>query len=161
MVKLNRKLQHSEDFHIKNLLNKVLLKEIMTSPVISARVDALFHEVADKITKGKIRHLPIVDQKNKLVGLMTERHLFRIQSPRRLEDGTWYYDQEALDDFILKNVMITDPLTLHPDNTVAEAILKMVQSRNWCISIIEKDGTLVGIVTYTDLLELAAQILLE
>ena len=161
MAKLNRKLQHSEDFYIKTLLNKVLLREIMTTPVISVHVEAPFHEVADKITKNKIRHLPVVDENNKLVGLITERYLYKIQSPRRLEDGTWYYDQEALDSFILRNVMISNPLSLRPDNTVGEAILKMVQSREWSISITQKDGTLCGIVTYTDLLELAAQILME
>jgi len=161
MVKLNRKLRYTEDFYIKTLLNKVLLKEIMTTPVTFVRIDAPFHEVADKITKNGIRHLPVVDEKNKLIGLITERDLFQLQSPRRLEDGTWYYDPEALDSFILNEVMNKKPFSFRPDNTVAEAILKMIEAQYGCIPITEKDGTLLGILTRTDLLELAAQILSE
>ena len=55
MPKLNRKLKYNEDFHIKNLLNKVTLKEIMTTPVISVQVAAPFYEVAEKIKNLSIQ----------------------------------------------------------------------------------------------------------
>lgn len=158
---MERKLKYSEDYYVRILLNKVLLKEIMITKVISVQEDAPFHEVADKIMKNKIRHLPVVDKNNKLIGLMTERDLYKIQSPRKLEDGTWYYDQESLDNFILKDVMIVNPFVLKPDNTVAEAILNMVQKKYGCIPIVDHNSTLCGIVTYVDLLALAAQILEE
>ena len=133
----------------------------MTEKIISVQEDAPFHEVADKIQRNKIRHLPVVNKDNKIVGLMTERDLYRIQSPRRLEDGTWYYDPEILDNFILKDVMIANPFTFKPDNTVAEAILKMVHNKYGCIPIADASGKLCGIVTYVDLLKLAAQIIEE
>ena len=158
---MERKLKYSEDYYVRVLLNKVPLKDVMTEKVISIREDAPFHEVADKIMKNSIRHLPVVDQDNKLIGLMTERDLYKIQSPRRLEDGTWYYDQEILDNFILKDVMIPKPYVLKPENTVAEAILKMVQKKYGCIPIVDYKDMLCGIVTYVDLLKLAARILEE
>ena len=146
---------------IKILFNKVKLSEIMTAPVITVSEDAAFHEVAEKIQKNKIRHLPVVDQDNKLVGLMTERGLYKIQSPRWLEDGTWYYDAEMLDNFILKDVMIHNLFTMSPDNSVSEAILKMVDKKYGCILVADKDRKLCGIVSYVDLLKLAAQIIQE
>ncbi len=154
-------LKYTEDYYVKILLNKIKLKEIMISPVISVLVSAPFHEVADKIVKNRIRHLPVVDEHNKLVGLMTERDLFKIQSPRRLEDGTLYYDREALDNFILGSVMIQNPFSLQGENTVGEAVLKMVESKYGCIPITTKEGVLCGIVSYIDILALAARILKE
>ena len=158
---MERKLKYSEGHHIKDLLNKVKLSEIMTENVISVQQDAPFHQVADKIQRHKIRHLPVVTKENKIIGLLTERDLYRIQSPRKLEDGTWYYDPEILDNFILKDVMIANPFTFRPDNTVAEAILKMVRNKYGCIPITDAAGKLCGIVTYVDLLKLAAQIIEE
>ena len=158
---MERKLKHSEDYHVKILLKKVQLSEIMTGKVISVKEDAPFHEVADKIRHNGIRHLPVVDSDGKAVGLITERDLFKIQSPRKLEDGTWYYDPEMLDSVILKDVMIKDPFTLKPDNTVAEAILVMVEKKFGCVLIKDNAGKLCGIMSYVDLLKLAAQIIEE
>ena len=156
-----RKLKYSEDYYVRILLNKVKLSEVMTSPVISVKENAPFHEVADKIQRNKIRHLPVVDKDDRIIGLMTERDLHKIQSPRKLEDGTWYYDPAMLDNFNLTHVMIKDPLTLHPDDSVAEAILKMVQKKYGCIPVVDQAGKLCGIVSYVDLLKLAAQIIEE
>lgn len=156
-----RKLKFAEDFYVRALLNKVKLEDIMTAPVITVNVNTPFHEVADKIRQNRVRHLPVVDEKEKLVGLLTERELFKTQSPRRLEDGTWYYDPEALDGFILKNVMIKDPFTMSPNDTAAEAILEMVRLKYACVCIIKEDRVLAGIITYIDFLELAAQIISE
>lgn len=158
---MERKLKYSEDYYVKILLGKIKLSEVMTAPVIAVRDDAPFHEVADKIQKNGIRHLPVVDADNKLVGLVTERGLYKIQSPRWLEDGTWYYDAEMLDNFILKDVMIHEPFAMGPDNTVAEAVLKMVDKKYGCILVVDKDRRMSGIVSYVDLLKLAARIIQE
>ena len=158
---MERKLTHSEDYHVKILLKKVKLSEIMTDKLITVREDAPFHEVADKIQANGIRHLPVVDKDNKIVGLLTERDLYKIQSPRKLEDGTWYYDRDMLDGVILKDVMIRDPFRMKPDNTVAEAILVMVEKKFGCVLIEDAAGKLCGIMSYVDLLKLAAQIIEE
>ena len=158
---MERKLKCTEDYYVKILLNKLKLSEVMTSPVITVKEDAALHVVADKIQNNGIRHLPVVDENNKLVGLMTERGLYKIQSPRWLEDGTWYYDQETLDNFILKSVMIHKPFAMSPESTVAEAVLKMVEKKYGCILVVDKEDKICGIVSYVDLLKLAAQIVQE
>ena len=158
---MDRKLKYSEDYYVRVLFNKVKLSEVMTKPVITVRVDAAFHEVADKILKNRIRHLPVVDEDGKLVGLMTERGLYKIHSPRWLEDGTWYYDAEMLDGFILREVMIHEPFVMGLDNTVADAILKMVEKKYGCVLVVDKERKIRGIVSYVDFLKLAAQIIQE
>ncbi len=155
------RLKHAEDYYVKVLLKKVKLSEIMSSSIISVRQDAHFSEVAEKIIRNKIRHLPIVDEENKLVGLISERDLYKIQSPHKLEDGSFYYDPDMLDSVILSEVMIKKPFSLHPENTVAEAILNMVQFKYGCILVVDKNNVLCGIVTYIDILKIAAQILME
>ncbi len=155
------KLHHSESFYLKILFQKVKVSEVMTSPVISIRVNAPFHEVSDLFKKHQIRHLPIVDHEGKLKGLVSERDLFRIHSPQRLDDGSWFYDKDMLDGFILSSVMKTNPVALHPDDSLAEALSLMARFKIGCIPIIDAEGKLCGILTQVDLLEIADQIISE
>ena len=84
--------------------------------------------------------------------------LYQIRSPRKLIDGEWYYDEEILNDVILKNVMEKDVVSLQPYHSVGKALMKMTYSKCGGIPIVEDDHTLVGIVTRKDILKFAANI---
>jgi len=157
-IQLKRK---ERDYYIKALLKEVTLGELMTSPAISIKEDALFSDVAEKFKRLGIRHLPVVDEKNKVVGIITERDLHKVCSPRKLEDGTWYYDKEMLDGFILSSVMTPKPVTMHPEQNIGEALLLMARNKYGCIPIVDKQGVLCGVITQMDYLYVAAQILEE
>ena len=154
-------LKHTEDYYIRSLLNKVRIDEIMTKKVIALGEGEPFSRVEEIFRESHIRHLPIVDGKFRLVGIITQRDLYRIQSPRCDEDGNWFYDKEALDSHILKHVMTKNPMTLRSDNTVAEALLLMVDKKYGSIPIVDKDNILCGIITQIDILKIGAQIIRE
>ena len=143
------------DIHV--LLREMKIKEIMTPKVISIKVDSLFSEVPKKFSQFNIRHLPVVDDQNKLVGLMTQRDLYKLQSPRKLEDGSWYYDEDALNEYILEKVMIKNPFAMQTEDCVGELVLAMVRSKYGCIPIVDKNKVLTGIVTRVDVLKMAAR----
>lgn len=50
------------------------LREVMTKNVITIREDATFEEARRRIISHGIRHLPVVNQKGKLVGLLAIRN---------------------------------------------------------------------------------------
>ena len=137
---------------IKEILRSTQLKNVMKSPVISVQEGADFHVVEDKMSIYDIRHLPVVDDQGHLKGLISERHLYKIHSPRKLEDGSWYYDQESLDGFILKNVMVKDPFLLKAENSLHEAMSAMAQFKFGCIPIVDNYRHAVGIITRSDIL---------
>ncbi len=143
---------------IADHIDQTKLSEIMSSHVISIQVDAPFSEVARLMRQNDIRHLPIVDEESKLVGMITQRMLYQIRSPRKLIDGEWYYDEEILNDVILKNVMEKEVISLQPYHSVGKALMKMTYSKCGGIPIVEDDHTLVGIVTRKDILKFAANI---
>jgi len=142
---------------IKILLKEASVEDIMTKKVISIRVDAPFSKVPKILHEHNIRHLPVVDKKNKLVGLITQRDLFKIQSPRKLMDGQWYYDDEILNCIILKNVMMKKPFMMTPEISLKRALEKMVYSKHGCILIVNPNKVLCGIITQIDILEIFVQ----
>ena len=138
---------------IHELLKKTLLKSVMTSPTITVVVSDDFSTVKEKFELYGIRHLPVVNQTGMLVGLITQRDLYKIHSPRKLEDGSWYYDKDLLDGFILDKVMLKNVFTLRPENTLEDAVKAMFESKFGCIPIIDEYNYPVGIITKKNILK--------
>lgn len=155
------KFTPNEVFYVRKLLQEVKLKDVIAPKVIAINVDEPFSHVEEKMREFCIRHLPIVDKDNKLVGIITQRDLYRIQSPHKDEDGNWFYDKELLDTHILKYVMTPDPFTLSFDNHLSDALLHMVDRKYGCIPIVDEGKMLLGVITQIDILNIAAQILRE
>jgi CBS domain-containing protein len=128
----------------------------MTWPVVTAGVDEHLSSIEEKFRMKGIRHLPIVDHENKVVGLVTQRDLYRILSPRLTETGI-YYDKPMLDQFILKHVMTHNPLTLLPDDPLSKAVEIMARNKYGCIPIANGEGVIKGILTETDVLKFLAR----
>ncbi len=143
---------------IAEKIDQTKLSDIMASTVISIHFEAPFSEVARKMQQNDIRHLPVIDDESKIVGIITQRMLYQIRSPRKLIDGEWYYDEEILNDVILKNVMEKEVITLQPHQSVGKALMKMAFSKCGGIPIVDDQNKLVGIVTRKDLLKFAAGI---
>ena len=143
---------------LRVILEETKVKDIMTKDVVSVRVDASFSEVPKKMKEYSIRHLPVVDSKNKLVGMITQRMLYRIQVPRKLLDGELYYDESALRDIILKHVMVPNPYTMKPEDNMGKLLLKMVYGRYGSVPIVDDDNTLCGLVTRHSVLKVVADI---
>jgi CBS domain-containing protein len=154
-------LKRSEDYYLKILLKETKLKDIMTKNVISVRVNTPFADIPKILGDQRIRHLPVVNQENQLIGLITQRDLFKIQPPKKLIDGQWYYDKEDLADVVLERVMIRDVAVMNLDDSMGDALVNMVQNKFGCIPVVDQHKVLKGIITQYDILSVAAQIYLE
>jgi acetoin utilization protein AcuB len=107
---------------------------------------------ATKLLKEKkIKHLPVLDGKRKLAGVITDRDLKRASA----SDATLLEVHELLyllDKVKLSEVMTKRPKTATPAMTLQKAARLMVDGGIGCLPVVEK-GKLVGIVTQTDLLD--------
>ena len=138
---------------IKRFLLETRVREVMSSPVITVKETDDFALVQEKIALYDVRHLPVVDETGSIVGIITQRDLYQIHSPRRLEDGSWYYDKAVLSRFLLKSVMLPKPFTLKPGNSLYEAIDAMEQYKFGCIPIVDDYKKLCGILTRDTILK--------
>jgi len=95
----------------------------------------------------------VIDEKNILRGIVTQRDLYRIISPIKDEEGETFYNKEALDKYILKYTMTKKLTTLKADDTLAAAVGIMAKNKYGCIPIIDDGNHLIGIVTQMDVLK--------
>lgn len=141
-------------------MKSVLLKEIMVTQVITAKIEDPLSSIEEKMRAHRIRHMPVVDDGKKLIGIITHRDLLRTAPPHKTEDG-WLFDKEQMDHFILKHIMTSDPMTLSPDDRVVHAVDIMAREKFGCIPLTDENKKLVGIVTQIDVLKWLAKHLRE
>lgn len=101
--------------------------------------DATIGDALKLMKENKIGGIPIVDQNHKLVGILTNRDLrFETNNKRKVQE-----------------VMTSANLITAPEGTdlkKAKTILSKHKIEK--LPVVRKDGTLVGLVTYRDLLQL-------
>ncbi len=79
-----------------------LLRDIMTCPVSTTTPNTPLGEAATRMLESRIRHLAVVDDENKPVGLLGEHDLMRpleIDLTGHILHGHAYYQQALLDNF--------------------------------------------------------------
>jgi CBS domain-containing membrane protein len=96
-----------------------------------------------------IRHVPVVDEKGKLVGLVSQRDVLRAT----LSDlaSTQVDRRNQLGHVTLAQVMRREVLTIGPDEDVQMAARMMRTHKYGCLPVVDS-GRLAGIITEHDLL---------
>lgn len=64
-------------YELNYLLSRTMVSDIMIKDVVTIHPDALLEEAADIMMKKAVNALPVVDEKKKVIGIITERDIFR------------------------------------------------------------------------------------
>ena len=138
---------------LKKFLQATPIRDVMAFPVITVKEDDDFALVHERFSLYSIRHIAVVNDAGVIVGLISQRDLYKIHSPRKLQDGSWYYDKELLNQFILKNVMHKDIFTLKPHQSLYEAMDAMVRFKFGSIPIVDDYNIPCGMMTRVNVLK--------
>ena len=127
-------------------------EKIQKSPV-TITPEATFFEARNLIHEKGIRHLPVVDKNNALVGIVTDRDI-REAAP---SDATLLSVQEL--NYLLGKLKVSSfmtpkakLITITPDTLIEEAVQLMHDHKIGCLPVLE-GGKLYGIFTETDALD--------
>jgi IMP dehydrogenase len=108
---------------------------------ITLEVNATIGDALNLMKENKIGGIPIVDKNNKLVGILTNRDL-RFETDRKRK---------------VSEVMTKENLIIAPEGTdlrKAEKILRQYKIEK--LPVVSKQGKLIGLITYRDILQLSA-----
>jgi acetoin utilization protein AcuB len=126
--------------------------KIQKNPV-TISPEASFFEARNLIHEKGIRHLPVVDKNNALVGIVTDRDI-REAAP---SDATLLSVQEL--NYLLGKLKVSSfmtpkakLITITPDTLIEEAVQLMHDNKIGCLPVVE-GGKLYGIFTETDALD--------
>ncbi|KUG15110.1 cbs domain protein [hydrocarbon metagenome] len=59
---------------------EVLVKEVMSTPLITVRSDKTVRDAAHMMIRNRVRRLPVVDEENKVIGIVTVRDILTVST---------------------------------------------------------------------------------
>jgi CBS domain-containing protein len=133
--------------------------DCMTRDPIVVEEDACLADAIDQMERYGVRHLPVVAEDGRLVGVITERHL-RDCSPSRLAPTDRLECQRLLASTPVLQVADRDPGAISPEAPVPYAIARMRRLRVGCLPVLAR-GRRVGILTSGDLIALLERVLVD
>jgi acetoin utilization protein AcuB len=109
-------------------------------------------EVQKLMAANNIRHLPVVGDGKRLIGLVTRQRL--AMRPDQVDSMDVWELTQYLSELTVAKVMISGPdlHTIQPDATLEEAADVMIINKISGVPVVEQGGIVVGIITETDLL---------
>ena len=106
---------------------------------VTLHEDAIIEDALKLMRENRIGGIPIVDRNNKLVGILTNRDL-RFETNRKKK---------------IKEVMTSENLVTAPEGTDLHKAEKILQNyKIEKLPVVKKNGQLIGLITYRDILQL-------
>ena len=123
------------------LRTKMLVKDVMSSPVVTSNEDDAANKVAALMDKDDLGCVIVTNTSGKPIGIITERDLVIRVIAKNLKPDT----------IKAKEIMTTPLVTIEPDSTISDAARRMNRLDIRRLGVFYK-GNLVGIISSKDLL---------
>ncbi len=124
----------------------MLVEEVMTKNVITLPPNEKIETALKLLNKHRIRHIPIVDEHNHVIGIVSDRDV-RDASPS-------IFDMDKKGEQLhkeIRTIMSSPVVTVHPLDFVEEVASIFYEKAFACVPVTE-NNKLVGIVTEKDIL---------
>ena len=119
----------------------MIARDIMTRKVYTIRSEASAQEAAQLLDQHRISGLPVVDESNDIIGIVTEADIIS------------KVDKEGLR---VSDIMSTEVTSVNEETPVSEIALLLTERKIKRVPVVQ-DGKLVGIVSRADIVHAVAQ----
>ncbi|MFD2531639.1 CBS domain-containing protein [Gracilimonas halophila] len=132
--------------------SKLMVEEFMTTDLFTVRKDDILEFVANLLDWRRIRYIPVEDDQKHLVGLITMRKVLREYTKVVNED------EEASITQTVDDIMEQNPVTIHPEASIMEAMEIMQNQKIGCLPVV-KNSRLVGVITEDNFMNITRRLL--
>lgn len=141
----------ADDLH--DFLNQVSreknVRQIMTSPVVTAREDETLGHVVHRLLERGLKRLPVVDKYDQLVGMISRLDILRVAAGNGLvqqEQAPASYPGKTVGE-----IMSTDIPIVHSNDDLADVLQKLLHTNIKRVIVLDERDKPIGIITDGDL----------
>ena len=126
------------------------VKDRMSKNPVTVKPDDGLKDAIWKMEHGHFRHLPVIDEKEKLVGMLTDRDV-RLIRPSLAFVGKEDASVQLWSMFV-EQAAVFDPVRVRSETTLKEAADLMLRWHIGGLPVVDEQEKVVGVITYTDIL---------
>ncbi len=140
----------SIDRSAEALLNgKHLVRDWMSNTVVSANLNDGLHQTRERMMERDIRHMPVLDDMEQLVGIISDRDIRR---PDTLDVGG-VSEAFRIDNTTKVHEVMTAPAAHVNPSTPLQSALTLIGARGFgAVPVVDEDLRVVGMLSAWDLL---------
>lgn len=131
----------------------MLIEDIMNRNVVTVKPSDSIRLAMLIAAQHRIRHLPVLDEGNKLVGILSDRDL-RDTCPSKFESD----QSDQVYSRPVSEIMHRDVVTAHPLDFVEDAAYSLYSNKIGCLPVVDQEE-LKGIITETDILHTLVELM--
>jgi CBS domain-containing protein len=140
-------------------MEKTRVREVMSAPAITVSPNIAVPAAMAIMRQRGVRHLPVIEN-GRLVGIVSRGDLREASSKAAVNADT-YELNFMLSRLSVSQLMTRKVVTVTPDAFIVHAAELMTERKIAGLPVVEKDGSVVGIITESDLLNLLVRKLKE
>lgn len=140
--------QGKRDKSMSKPVEQILVSDYMTTKLVTFKPEQSIHEVISILTKYKISGGPVVNEKNELIGIISETDCIKHISESK------YYNMPMDSSHTVENNMVSEVETIDKNMNIFDAATKFISSKRRRFPILEK-GKLIGQISQKDILKAA------
>lgn len=130
----------------------MFVSQSMTRKVITVDRNMPLWQAYELMNQHKIRHLPVIDADNRLVGIVTDRDI-RSALPSKFAKGVYdEREEQQFKELKVAEVMSAKPVTISPTDTLQDALLLIQATKVGAFPVVDQENKLKGIISVRDLL---------
>ncbi|MCL7487449.1 MAG: CBS domain-containing protein [Desulfobulbaceae bacterium] len=125
----------------------------MTASPVTVTPDSTVGDASRLLKEYDIRHLPVVDHKGVLVGMVTDRDI-RTAFPSAIVDGDdLQLKQDRVEKIPVADIMSTRTMVLRTVSTLDDAMLFFDKRAIGALPVLDEEEKVVGILSFKDLMK--------
>jgi CBS-domain-containing membrane protein len=142
-------------------------RDIMTRAVITVTPETRVEELAHLLWENKISGAPVVDEKGRLTGVVTENDLIDqnkkihiptvaaildsiilLENPHKLDE-----EIRKMAGTMVKDIAARKPITIREETPLDEIASIMARKRVHTLPVLDAEGTLIGVIGKSDIIK--------
>ena len=124
--------------------------EYMSREVVTANLRDGLRQTFYRMRERSVRHMPVLDEHEKVVGIISDRDLRRPDWVDTEENVAHYYlldNQKSVE-----QAMTANPVVIQPEDSIQEALALFSRYRFGALPVVDEEKNLIGILSVYDVL---------
>ncbi|KKO45612.1 CBS domain containing protein [Arsukibacterium ikkense] len=132
--------------------------QLMTADPLCVTRQSTLKDAHDLMREKNIRHIPVIDENGELVGMLTQKIMIAKVMGLMAQFGATALERKEKQ-LLVSELMATDFAAVNAEQSLAEVADFFVSNRHGCLPVVNADNKIVGILTSSDFVRLAARLL--